>query len=214
VLCLVLLMIALAAAASPCLAQDLDSLTSYVEDGTLFVTFSLPLRSLRAAKLETALEEQGLSVECGVSVEVRKREGLLGRTVVKALFRRALSKSRWYDEYVLSENAREIATSKSYYTTLDRFRRFWRLKVADLGTLDPGEVYTVRIEVSLVPRVPTRGAGGAAPALAGVGSDMLGLFKGKSLLSIKVESATFRPMEAPRWSLGAFLDELLAARRP
>ena len=214
-LLLALLALALTATAPACLAQGLDSLTSTMENGNLLVGFALPVRSLRAAGIEKALDEQGLSVDCEVSVEVRKKEGLLSRTVVKALVRRALSYSRWYDEYVLSENAREIANSKSYFTTLDRFRRFSALKVADMGTLDPGQDYTVRIEVSIVSRVPTRGTGGTTLALAGVGADMLGLFKGKgSLLSIKVESATFRPAEVPRWSLGALADELLSVRQP
>jgi hypothetical protein len=188
-----------------------------MEGGDLLVGFALPVRSLRAAGIEKALDEQGLSVECEVSVEVRKKEGLLNHTVVKALVRRALSYSRWYDEYVLTENAREVATSKSYYTTLDRFRRFSRLKAADVGTLDPGQDYTVRLEVSLVPRVPAKRAGGGSPNLAslGVAKDMLDLFKGKgSLLSIKMESAAFRPTEVPRWSIGAMADELQAARQP
>ena len=214
---LLLALLALTATAPACLAQGLDSLTSTMEDGSLLVGFALPVRSLKAAGIEKALDEQGLSVECEVSIEVRKKEGLLSHTVVKMLVRRALSYSRWYNEYVLSENTREVATSKSYYNTLDRFRRFSRVKVADMGTLDPGQDYTVRIEVSLVPRVPTRGTGGTTLALAGVGvgADMLGLFKGKgSLLSIKVESATFRPAEIPRWSLGALADELLSVRQP
>ena len=216
-LLLALLAFTLTAGTPACLAQGLDSLASTMDNGSLLVGFSLPVRSLKAAGIEKALDEQGLSVECEVSIEVRKKEGLLSHTVVKMLVRRALSYSRWYNEYVLSENAREVATSKSYYTTLDRFRRFSGLRVADLGTLDPGQNYTVRIEVSLVPRVPTRGTGSTTPALAGVGvgADMLGLFKGRgSLLSIKVESATFRPAEVPRWSLGAPADVLLSARQP
>ena len=214
---LALLALALVATAPACLAQGLDSLKSTVEDGSLLVRFALPVRSLRAAGIEKALDEQGLSVECEVSVEVRKKEGLLNRTVVKALVRRSLSYSRWYEEYVLSENAREVATSKSYYVTLERFRRFTRMKVADLGTLDPGQDYTVRIEVSLVPRVPAKRAAGESPTLAGVGmaKDMLDLFKGKgSLLSIKIESAAFRTAEIPHWSMGALPDELWAAREP
>lgn len=216
-LLLALLAFALAAAAPACRAQSLDSLASHLDGGGLLVGFSLPLHSLRTAGIEKALDEQGLSVECEMSVEVRKKEGLLSRTVVKALVRRALSYSRWYDEYVLSENSREVATCKSYYTTLDRFRRFSNLKVADMGTLDPGQEYTVRIEVSLVTGMPAQRPGGASPSLAGIGAakDLLELFKGKGrLLSIKIESATFRPTGAPRWSLGTIRDEFQAARQP
>jgi len=216
-LLLALLALALTAAAPACLAQGLDSLKSTMDEGNLLVGFALPVRSLRAAGIEKALDEQGLSVECEVSIEVRKKEGLLNRTVVKALVRRALSYSRWYEEYVLSENAREVATSKSYYVTLERFRRFARMKVADMGTLDPGQEYTVRIEVSLAPRVPAKRARGESPNLAslGVAKDMLDLSKGKgSLLSIKMESAAFRPTEVPRWSIGAMAGELQAARQP
>jgi hypothetical protein len=214
---LVPITLALGLPAAPSHAQGLDSLVSQLDAGSLFVGFSLPVRSLRAAGVEKALDEQGLSVDCEVSIEVRKKEGLLSRTVVKTLVRRSLSHSRWYDEYVLSENAREVATSKSYYGTLDRFRRFARMKVADLGTLDHGQAYTVRLEVSLVPRVAAKRASGASVVLAGVGApqEMLELFKGRrSLLAIKVESASFTPAEVPRWSVGAVPEESWAVLRP
>ena len=165
----------LGGAAERCLASTLDSLRSFVDAESLFIDFAVPIRSLRAARVDAALDEQGLSVDCVITTEVRKKAGFLNHTVIKNVVRRTLSYSRWYEEYVLAENAREISTHKSYYPALDRFRRFSRLRVVDLGILDPSQEYSIRLDLDLVPRLPSEKTQGRDPSFAGVGvpRDML-----------------------------------------
>ena len=206
----------LVAAVPPCRGQGLDSLNSHEEGGSLFIGFAIPIQSLREARLDDALEERGLSVDCVVSTEVRKKERFGHRMVVREVVRRTLSYSRWYEEYVLTENAREIATQKSYYASLDRFRRFTMLHVVDLGILEPGEEYTIQLEVALVPRPPSGRSGGEDVKLAGVlPKEMMALFRGKgSLLSIRMESPAFRPGQLPGRLFTGALDLVRSSLQP
>ena len=187
--------LAFAPGVAACSAEGLDSLTTRVEGNSLLLDFAIPLRALRNARLDVALEEQGLNVDCLVSAELRKKEGLFAHTVVKTVLRRTLSYSRWYDEYVLSENAREVSTHRSYFASLDAFRRVAGLRVVDLGILDPGLGYSVHLEVALLPRLPDPRSKGPDIARAGLGvsKEMLDLLRGKgSLLSIRLDSLPFR----------------------
>ncbi len=201
-------------AAVPCGADGLDSLRSFVDGAGLFVRFAIPARSLREARLETTLEDQGLDVDCVVSTEIREKGRFIRHTVVREVVRRRLSYSRWYEEYTLSENGQDVATHKSYYPILDRFRRFERIRVVDLGILEAGREYTLDLEVSLVPRLPGEGSGVKQANLSGMvprgvlPKELVDVFRGRgSLLSIRKESPVFRAGELPERLFGVSMDE-------
>jgi hypothetical protein len=155
----------------PCFAQDLDSLASRTDGGTLVVSFLVPRGELKSAGIEHILDDLGLEAECRVSLEVRKSGRFAkfgGGSFTKTVVVRTLRYSRWYDEYVLSENAREILTDRSYYKSLEQFRRFVDLSVVDLGILDPGEEYVVHLELSVRPRPPSQTQTRSSVNVAGV----------------------------------------------
>ena len=209
--------LALGASTARVSAQDLDSLRTLVEDNHLFIEFAIPVQALKAARLEVVLDEQGLNVDCIVSSEVRQRERFLPRTVVRDVVRRTLSYSRWYEEYAITESGQQTSSVKSFYSQLDRFRRFSRIRIVDLGILEPDQEYDVRLELVLVKRLPdvNRGAGEMTFGGVSVPKEMAELFRGKgNLFQIRLESLTFKGSGPKGRLFGMGADAAGARARP
>jgi hypothetical protein len=130
-------------------ASDLDSLLYKSDDSMLYVDFMLPVSAVSGTGIETALDEHGLTVECLVTIEVRKPRRLGHDLVVKSPIVRTLRYSKFYDEYILSERGSEPSINSSYYKSLDMFRRFTAVEVIDLYLLEAGEDYTVVLDVRI-----------------------------------------------------------------
>jgi hypothetical protein len=129
------------------LASELDSLLYHADDAVLRVDFMLPVSVVNNVGIEEALDDHGLTVECMVTVEVHKWLRFGRDLVVKNPVVRTLRYSKFYDEYILTESGREPSIEDSYYKSLDRFRRLTAVPVIDLYLLEPGEAYTVSLEV-------------------------------------------------------------------
>jgi hypothetical protein len=184
----------------PCRGQGLDSLKCQVVDGALTVAFQLPTSALKVAGLDQALDEQGLQVESRVILEVKQKGGLGSSTVVKVMNLRNLAYSRWYDEYVMSEDAQEVLSNHSYYRALDAFRRYRDLSIINVGVLDPDATYSVTLEVHVQLKLPDPGAGKKDFEMAGFSLpwQIVELFKKKGeVLSIKLDSEKFQGQAVP-----------------
>jgi hypothetical protein len=189
----------------PSWGQEPDSLKCHVQDRAIKLSFQLPVPVLKIAGIEQALEEQGLSAECMVSIEVKERGGLRSKTFVRVVNVRTLTYSRWYDEYILSENAEEILSDRSYYKTLDSYRRYDDLKIVDVGILERDKEFTVVLEVKAKLRFPdNRGDSGDFVAAGfSLPGELVDVFRKKGVFySFKVESETFSGGEVPGQLLG------------
>ncbi|UCG51644.1 MAG: hypothetical protein JSW58_15900 [Candidatus Latescibacterota bacterium] len=187
-------------ASTTCLGDGLDSLVTHTSDGVLSASFYLPLRDLKEAGIEKALDELALDIECRVSIEVKQRGRFRSKTFTKTTWVTTLSYSRWYDEYVIAENAEETFTHQSYYQSIDRFRRFSGIPIVNIAILEPGREYTATVDVTIRPRIPSQAHQESRVGMASAGAFDIGgelvkqgydLMKKKDMFHVKFDSAKF-----------------------
>jgi hypothetical protein len=196
----IFLIVVTLAVAGPVRGHELDSLDCRVEDGAMTLGFLFPVATLPLAELEKVLEDQGLLVEVRVSIEVRKQGRFLSSTFVMTTNVRTLAYSRWYDEFVLNENAKEILTSRSYYGAVDSFRRYDGIEVAETGILEPDADYRIIVDVKGRLRLPEVGGAGESLSLAGLSLPLEladRLRKKNEVFSIRTQSEKFSGRDVP-----------------
>ena len=130
----------------------------------LFVDFLLPMAALKSKELQAALDDNGLTIECSISIEVQRSRELVSKKPIL----RTMKYSKWYEEYNLEETSKEIFTSASYYESMNRFRRFTHIPVIELCFLEPAQNHKVTLEIKVRARPPAQGQSGAAVKLAGM----------------------------------------------
>ncbi|MCK4775082.1 MAG: DUF4390 domain-containing protein, partial [Candidatus Krumholzibacteria bacterium] len=211
--CLLGLVLAGMVDSSTCLAERLDSLKTYTLERAVRAGFVLPIRELKAAGIEQALDE-GLEIECRVTIEINQRgrsrlaiwRRFMRQTLTRNAWVRTLRYDQWYDEYVIEDNDEESFRHQSYYQSIDRFRRFNDLSALSLALLEPDKVYTASIEITVrrslsnasqqASNVEVAGAAAWAETDAVVKQSWR-LMKKKDMFHIKLESQKFTSDTVP-----------------
>ena len=167
----------------------------------LYINFLLPIAVLKSKELQAALDDNGLTIECSISIEVQRSKKFGSDVVSKKPILRTIKYSKWYDEYSLEETSKEILTSASYYESMNRFRRFAHVPVIELGILDPAQSYKVSLEIKVRARPPAQDQTGGAVELAGmvtgaqgkaIAADVAKLWRKKGdIFSVTSESQEF-----------------------
>ncbi len=152
----------------------LDSLSYRSDDTMLYIDFLLPMAALKSKELQAALDDNGLTIECVISIEVQRSQKFGSEVVSKKPILRTIKYSKWYSEYNLEEASKEIFTSASYYESMNRFRRFTRIPVIELCFLDPDQNHRVSLEMTVRGRPSAQDRSGGATKLAGMVPDAQG----------------------------------------
>lgn len=111
---------------------------------------------LKSKELQAALDDNGLTIECSISIEVRRSRELVSKKPIL----RTITYSKWYDEYNLEETSKESFTSASYYESMNRYRRFAHVPVIELCFLGPAQNHKVTLEIKVRARPPAQGQSG------------------------------------------------------
>jgi hypothetical protein len=202
--------IGLLIAADNAVAYELDSLFYRVDQTALCINFMLPIAVVKSPEIEQALDDHSLTVQCLVALEVRRSHRFKNDVVIKSAVIRELRYSKFNDEYVLTEKGKEVSVSNSYYTSLDRLRRFATVPVIDLYLLEPDESYTVVLDIRVRAGPSAHRAQSPGKSLAGIGVEqatsqaypdlgIIDLFKKRrDFAHIEYESGKFAAGALPR----------------
>ena len=82
---------------------QLDSLSYQSDDTMLYIDFLLPMAALKSKELQAALDDNGLTIECVISIEVQRSQKFGSEVVSKKPILRTIKYSKWYNEYNLEE---------------------------------------------------------------------------------------------------------------